>query len=102
MNLTTEIERKSLLPGDDPDTTVAKLQEFVSAGADHFILAMNTHEIPALRNMMASVVENILPRLRSPRTADAAGQRPRPNSTEERRVGTGCVSTCRFRWSPDP
>src|SRR3546814_14559296 len=23
-------------------------------------------------------------------------------STEERRVGKGCVSTCRFRWSPVP
>src|SRR3546814_15610279 len=24
-----------------------------------------------------------------------------PNRTEERRVGKECVSTCRFRWSPD-
>src|SRR3546814_11135326 len=23
------------------------------------------------------------------------------NSSEERRVGNECVSTCRFRWSPD-
>src|SRR3546814_14702863 len=22
--------------------------------------------------------------------------------SDERRVGTGCVSTCRSRWSPDP
>src|SRR3546814_10564218 len=24
-----------------------------------------------------------------------------PKSSEERRVGKECVSTCRFRWSPD-
>src|SRR3546814_14443049 len=29
----------------------------------------------------------------------AVRRRPRP---EERRVGKECVSTCRYRWSPDP
>src|SRR3546814_12713342 len=28
------------------------------------------------------------------------GPRRRPHNSEERRVGTGCVSTFRFRWSP--
>src|SRR3546814_3916659 len=27
--------------------------------------------------------------------------RDRPGSSEERRVGKECVSTCRYRWSPD-
>src|SRR3546814_18916839 len=28
-------------------------------------------------------------------------RRTRPDRSEERRVGQECVSTCRFRWSPD-
>src|SRR3546814_14428278 len=28
-------------------------------------------------------------------------QRERPTRSEERRVGKECVSTCRYRWSPD-
>src|SRR3546814_16295851 len=31
-----------------------------------------------------------------------AALRPGGASSEERRVGQACVSTCRSRWSPDP
>jgi hypothetical protein len=65
MNLTTEIERRSVLPGDDPDRTVAVIKKFIYAGANHFILAMNTHEIAALRSMMKRVAREVLPRLRA-------------------------------------
>src|SRR3546814_19210725 len=33
--------------------------------------------------------------------ADVAAQ-AKPDSSEERRVGKECVSTCRSRWSPNP
>src|SRR3546814_20298484 len=33
---------------------------------------------------------------------DAVGHTPWKARSEERRVGNECVSTCRFRWSPDP
>lgn len=64
MNLTTEIERRSVLPGEDADATVSQLKAFADAGATHFLLAMNTQDIPALRDMMKRVASNVLPRLR--------------------------------------
>src|SRR3546814_11452068 len=33
--------------------------------------------------------------------ASALQRNPTPSSSEERRVGKECVSTCRYRWSAD-
>src|SRR3546814_16536828 len=38
--------------------------------------------------------------LRSGSGAGATVEQYRDGRSEERRVGNGCVSTCRFRWSP--
>src|SRR3546814_4200046 len=36
----------------------------------------------------------------APTMGDAAGETAMEERSEESRVGTGCVSTCRSRWSP--
>src|SRR3546814_19884575 len=38
--------------------------------------------------------------LGTPAMATRANNRKTPHSSEERRVGKECVSTCRYRWSP--
>src|SRR3546814_11037559 len=42
------------------------------------------------------------PPLRAFRANAALVQAPAELRSEERRVGKECVSTCRYRWSPDP
>src|SRR3546814_16522027 len=44
------------------------------------------------------VNENIAPGARIPPSYEIL---PAAERSEERRVGKGCVSTCRSRWSPD-
>src|SRR3546814_18510672 len=61
-------------------------------------------------NSLEDVMHDVNDRLRLKQHVDEGEPRPAPaatvspnapiNSTEERRVGKECVSTCRSRWSP--
>src|SRR3546814_14612989 len=58
-------------------------------------VAVAAHAGAGLRDGAARRPANAGPRRRS-------GLRPQRGSSEERRVGKECVSTCRSRWSPYP
>src|SRR3546814_17923896 len=73
-------------PFDQPVGYLVLAQNADDAAHDYSVSV----RVERSRDMLAPV-----PRLRSGRTG-AANINPR---SEERRVGKGCVSTCRYRWS---
>lgn len=55
---------RARLPGDDMRALCAGLEAFSEAGVDHFILALNSGDIPALRNLMAKIADEVIPAFR--------------------------------------
>src|SRR3546814_17337359 len=55
--------------------------------------------LPVAKASTVSLVEVSLSTVMQEKLVRLAADRIR---SEERRVGTECVSTCRYRWSPDP
>ena len=52
---------RARLPGDDMGALRAGLEAFKEAGVDHFILALNSGDIPALRSLMAKIADEVIP-----------------------------------------
>lgn len=55
---------RARLPGDDMGALRAGLEAFKEAGVDHFILALNSGDIPALRSLMAKISDEVIPAFR--------------------------------------
>ena len=55
---------RARLPGDDMGALRAGLEAFSEAGVDHFILALNSGDIPALRSLMAKIADEVIPAFR--------------------------------------
>ena len=55
---------RARLPGDDMGALRAGLQAYGEAGVDHFVLALNSGDIPALRRLMATIAEQVIPDFR--------------------------------------
>src|SRR3546814_13198651 len=64
--------------------------------ASWIILSGDVEQLEPVRAAVRALVEAIV----GPSTDEAAPDRVRAASSEERRVGKECVSTCRSRWSP--
>src|SRR3546814_11929088 len=54
---------------------------------------------PSMIGNIRGIAAQPMARVGTPSEVDAAG---RQNRAEERRVGKECVSTCRYRWPPEP
>ena len=52
---------RARLPGDDMGALRAGLEAFSEAGVDHFILALNSGDIPAIRSLMAKIADEVIP-----------------------------------------
>ena len=52
---------RARLPGDDMGALRAGLEAFKEAGVDHFILALNSGDIPAIRSLMAKIADEVIP-----------------------------------------
>ena len=55
---------RARLPGDDTGAITAGLEAYREAGVDHFVLALNSGDIAALRQLMATISEEVLPAFR--------------------------------------
>ena len=55
---------RARLPGDDTGVLRAGLEAFSEAGVDHFILALNSGDIPAIRSLMAKIADEVIPAFR--------------------------------------
>lgn len=55
---------RARLPGDDMGALRAGLEAFSEAGVDHFILALNSGDIPAIRSLMAKIADEVIPAFR--------------------------------------
>ena len=55
---------RARLPGDDTGALRAGLEAFSEAGVDHFILALNSGDIPAIRSLMAKIADEVIPGFR--------------------------------------
>ena len=55
---------RARLPGDDMGGLRAGLEAFREAGVEHFVLALNSGDIPALRSLMAKIADEVIPAFR--------------------------------------
>ena len=55
---------RARLPGDDTRALRAGLEAFSDAGVEHFILALNSGDIPAIRSLMAKIADEVIPAFR--------------------------------------
>ena len=55
---------RSRLSGDDMGALLAGLEAYREAGVEHFILALNSGDIQALRNLMAKIADEVIPSFR--------------------------------------
>ena len=55
---------RARLPGDDMGALRAGMEAYGEAGVDHFVLALNSGDIPALRRLMATIAEQVIPHFR--------------------------------------
>lgn len=55
---------RARLPGDDTGALRAGLEAFSEAGVEHFILALNSGDIPAIRSLMAKIADEVIPAFR--------------------------------------
>ena len=55
---------RARLPGDDPAAMQAGLEAYRQAGAEHLLLALNSGDVPALRRLMTTIGEQVLPAFR--------------------------------------
>ena len=55
---------RARLPGDDMGALRAGLEAYGEAGVEHFVLALNSGDIAALRQLMATISEEVLPAFR--------------------------------------
>ena len=55
---------RARLPGDDMGALRAGMEAYGEAGVEHFVLALNSGDIPALRHLMAVIAEEVIPTLR--------------------------------------
>ena len=52
---------RARLPGDDMGALRAGMEAYGEAGVEHFVLALNSGDVPALRSLMATIAEQALP-----------------------------------------
>ena len=55
---------RARLPSDDMGALRAGLEAFREAGVQHFILALNSGDIPAIRSLMAKIADEVIPAFR--------------------------------------
>ena len=55
---------RSTLPGDNPEMMVAGLKAYQDAGVDHFVLALNSGDVSALKRLMERIAAEVLPEFR--------------------------------------
>ena len=55
---------RARIPGDDPGAMRAGIEAYREAGVEHVVLALNSGDVPALRRLMATIAEEVLPSFR--------------------------------------
>ncbi len=55
---------RARLPGDDMGALRAGMEAYGEAGVEHFVLALNSGDITALRRLMAEIAEQVIPDFR--------------------------------------
>ena len=55
---------RTALPGDDPAGMTAIIEAYANAGVEHVILALNSGDVDAIKRVMETVAEQVIPQLR--------------------------------------
>ncbi len=55
---------RNTLPGDDPAKMVADIRAYQDAGVDHIVLALNSGDVLALKQLMETIAAEIMPQFR--------------------------------------
>src|SRR3546814_12660628 len=83
-------------------TIAAVMAQIIAASSTIRIAQAQNDHSPVAADHRAVLVSNRMAMSTALITVVDASAAPRPafSSSEERRVGQECVSTCRYRWSP--
>jgi probable F420-dependent oxidoreductase len=57
-------QNRARLSGDDSDGMIAGLRAYQEAGVDHVVLALNTGELPRIKDLMSMIAEKVMPQFR--------------------------------------
>ena len=57
-------QNRARLAGDDRDQMIASLQAYQEAGVEHVVLALNTGDIPRIKELMTTIAEKVMPQFR--------------------------------------
>ena len=57
-------QNRSRLPGDNRDQMIAGIRDYQAAGVDHIVLALNSGDVPRLKELMESIAQQVLPEFR--------------------------------------
>ncbi len=55
---------RTTMPGDDPALMVASIKAYQDAGVEHMVLALNSGDVPALKRLMETIANEVLPEFR--------------------------------------
>ena len=55
---------RTTMPGDDPALMTASIKAYQDAGVEHVVLALNSGDIPALKRLMETIANEVLPEFR--------------------------------------
>ena len=52
------------MPGHDPGMMTASIKDYKDAGVEHIVLALNSGDVPALKRLMETIANEVLPEFR--------------------------------------
>jgi len=55
---------RTTLPGHDPAMMTASIKAYEDAGVEHMVLALNSGDVPALKQLMKTIAAEVLPEFR--------------------------------------
>ena len=55
---------RTTMPGDDPAMMAASIKAYQDAGVDHIVLALNSGDVSALKQLMETIANEVLPEFR--------------------------------------
>jgi probable F420-dependent oxidoreductase len=57
-------QNRARLPGDNPEQMIAGISAYQSAGVEHLLLALNSGDMPRIRELMEVIARKVMPQFR--------------------------------------
>jgi hypothetical protein len=57
-------QNRARLPGDNPEQMIAGISAYQKAGVEHLLLALNSGDMPRIRELMEVIARKVMPQFR--------------------------------------